>query len=421
MDPIPNPQSFSQNSVGQNQNPIQNPAPPIPIPANLPFFKRKVIIIPIILIVILFIALISLLIFSSLRGKKKSTQIEPKPLPSPILQKEKPIPTSSWEMELVYDPSDSIYTIQQLSLQKEEYKETNSNSSSPYTLYILDKNANILTSMKVSISTRLVLPEIFKNSSSSAGLESAPLTTILHIPHYENGKSIQIKNSDIIIAEVEFPDALNSLIQNKENTLGVTDSRPMIVKTENVSPNGWRLSANPICENGKAYAQYSHDIPEYAGVIFTYEQTNPIESLEYLDDSSWQKPVGSVILLTGNGSYTAKGNLINWNPSMGQLIFNGSVGLRKNKAYKGVLMLSGDWTCGGDADRGGCVPGDGPTPDYIEQAKVTVTFNTIDCPTPTSVPSPTSVTKPIPQTQCKPDPKCVTGKKTVQMCPLVCN
>jgi len=83
-------------------------------------------------------------------------------------------------------------------------------------------------------------------------------------------------------------------------------------------------------------------------------------------------------------------------------------------------MLSGDWTCNGDTSRGGCVDGPPPSGEDIENAKVSVDFNTsIQCAADTTVP--TSPPQQSGGIQCVPDLKCSSGKDVLQICPLICS
>lgn len=414
---------INNSNIQTNNTPVQN----VPQTENLnDKFGVKKYINPKILIVIFGILVLGVGIFFAtifLSGNKSSTENSE----SRNSQEIHPTPTNttnSWLAEVVYNPVDASYTVDKISLLDEEFIPTNSNINSPYTLSILDGDGKVISTMKVSIATNLIIPDIIKNSSAAAGLENSPISSTIKIPNLPDGKQLKIESNGQTILHVSFPSDIQAMVNStiSELATNITNTQVGISQSsENTSPNGWKISVTPICENGKVFAKYSYDIPQYTGVIFTYEQTNPIESLDYLDDSSWQKPVGSVMLISGRGEYIAKGNLANWDPSYGQLQYNGPVGLQKDKPYKGSLMISGDWTCNGDTSRGGCVDGPAPDSDYMEKTRVSVTFNTsIQCAdTPNQTPIPTGQQQ-LRGVQCVPDINCTSGQKRLQICPLIC-
>jgi len=300
-------------------------APPLPIQQSVPdspmddsgpkrFLKPKFIIIGLVLILLVAIVVIFATRSNSTPTTTNNETITPTRTIAPPAQES----TKSWSMEIKYDPSDSSYTVEKLSLQNEEYAPSNSNSNSPYTLTILDNNKTPLSSVKVSIATSIIIPDIIKNSSAAAGLENSSITSVIQIPNVPDGQTIVIDNNGSEIINVSFPSDIQARVNSIEDTFGFAEnSNSLSAPAENTSPSGWKIGVEPVCENGKVFAKYSYDIPQFSGVIFTYEQTNPVEDLAYLDDNSWQKPVGSIILLSGKGTYMATGNLVNWNPSSG--------------------------------------------------------------------------------------------------------
>lgn len=418
MDP-----EINNSNIQTNNIPVQNALPIVPTD-NKSGIKKHIN--PKILIIIFVILILGIgIFFAAIFLTENKTPAENSENKNP--QEIYPTPantTNSWLAEVIYNPVDASYKVEKISLQDEEFVLTDSNENSPYTLSILDGDGKVISTMKVSIATNLVIPDIIKNSSAAAGLENSPISTHIKIPNLPDGKQLKIEADGQTIIHVSFPSDIQAMASPMVSgpASNITDIPINILQaSENTSPNGWKISVTPICENGKVFAKYSYDIPQYTGVIFTYEQTNPIESLDYLDDSSWQKPVGSIMLISGKGEYIAKGNLANWDPSQGQLRYNGPVGLQKNKPYKGYLMLSGDWTCNGDTSRGGCVEGPSPDTDYIEKSRVWVAFNTsIQCSdVPSQTPTVTGQKQPG-GVQCVPDINCTSGQKRLQICPLIC-
>lgn len=409
------------NSARQNQN-VQPPIPPFPTaqtPPNdlyadnssTPFFKNKKLIIGVSLAIFFLVVITAgFAIFLNSEDSSKDSPKTQLPTQKPNQVKAPEISSSSsWELQISFDPVSGTYTLYQLHLKDYGTPTDDITSDKPYTLRMLDHQEKELYSTSVSIATRVIVPEILVGTPTGDALASEPVATSVHVPYVEGVKLFQLELEGDVVMNASLPDSVD--FTTNDNVLGSTRSNVLqaVTNVSGESPNGWKLSAQPICEDGKAFIEFTYDIPKYQGVIMTHDI--PLSHFT-TRDSSWQR-WSPMILVSGKGKYVATGNLMDWNGS-GTFRYNGPVGLDKNHEYMVSLAISGDWNCTGPNPQG-CVNSEPPSFEYLDQARVDLTVTTLQCAeTTTPVPSPTK------SVQCRADPSCKSSKNTLQICPLVC-
>lgn len=160
----------------------------------------------------------------------------------------------------------------------------------------------------------------------------------------------------------------------------------------------WKVRATPFCEGSVSHIKYDYEIPlGELGIIETINSAGNPLGIE--DMSSWDAVVGGRPRLAGKGTHIAKGN---W-------LTPPDTGLRNNYDYT-VEIHNGSAA-------------------ITNTLVFTMKVKTLDCtkitPTlPGSSPSPTVADGPTPTPRqmfnCQPDPKCLANKKSIQLCPLVC-
>lgn len=229
--------------------------------------------------------------------------------------------------------------------------------------------------------------------------------------------------------------AISPYIKNRSQTnrtsLSAVSSNS---KKEITGSSGWYLSAESVCQDGKAFIKYTYKIPKYRGMLLTSD--TGIFTDSKWSDSSWYETGSNITLLKGNGVYVAKGNV---DMSSGIQQFNPKpVGFVKGENYRADLIISGNWNCVGGAT---CLGDSVPLPEEFGQVQATLSVRTLtlqECPdiTPTDTLTPTSTLKPKPtvgtveqptkkitkkaKITCNPDPRCIKNLKVLQICKLIC-
>ncbi|HSW88144.1 MAG TPA: hypothetical protein VLG12_03200 [Candidatus Saccharimonadales bacterium] len=174
------------------------------------------------LVIISVIFLFGLIIFFLIsRGGKTTTsslqQAEPTAQMSQTVKSNPTIPQSSnsskiWQISFSFNTKTQQLSIKKITMQQGTVKAATQNETSPYKLFVLDKNQQVLFQTDISIAQQILYDVYFPPGATPSGLpQLETLDTLVAVPYFSDAQTMQVRKNGQTILTFTPPKELGFL------------------------------------------------------------------------------------------------------------------------------------------------------------------------------------------------------------------